>query len=64
MTEEQRVKLAAFIQEERDNQKEMNKTIAQMLRLVLQVLEDRNHKYRAALPAALRSLILMLEKDR
>jgi hypothetical protein len=64
VTEEQKLKLAALLQEERDNHKEMYKTIAEMLRLVLQVLNDRNHKDRAALPAVLRDLISMLEKDR
>lgn len=64
MTEEQKLKLAALIQAERDNHKAMHKAIAEMLRLVLQVLNDRNHKDRAALPAALLSLIRMLEKDK
>ena len=75
MTEEQKIKLAALIQEERTNQKEKDKTIAKMLRLVLQVMEPKGQSFwdykrhakhakdKAALPGALRSLIAMLEKD-
>jgi hypothetical protein len=75
MTEEQKVKLTTVIQEMRTNQKEKDKTIAKMLRLVLQVMEPKGQSFwdykrhakhakdKAALPGALRDLITMLERD-
>lgn len=74
MTEDQKAKLAALIQEMRANQHEKDKTVAKMLRLVLQVLDpnirtyadsktlEKIRKDKAALPAALRDIITMLEK--
>jgi hypothetical protein len=75
MTEEQKAKLATVIQEMRTNQKEKDKTIAKMLRLVVQVMEPKGQSFwdykrhakhakdKAALPGALRDLITMLERD-
>ena len=63
MTPEQKAKLAALMQEVRANQREKDKTIAKMLRLVLQVLANPRHEHRAALPAALRDMITTLENE-
>ena len=75
MMPEQKAKLVALIQELRANQREKDKTIAKMLRLVLQVMEPKGQSFwdykrhakhakdKAALPGALRDLITMLERD-
>ena len=63
MTPEQKAKLAALIQEMRANHREKYLTIAKMLRIVLQVLANPRHKDKAKLPAVLRDMITMLEKE-
>ena len=62
MDTEQREHLAALIQQERALQRDWNITIAKMLCLVLQVLDEPRHKDRAKLPGALREMIAILEK--
>jgi hypothetical protein len=63
MTPEQKAKLAALIQEMRANHREKDRAIAKTLRIVLQVLANPRHKDRAELPAVLRDMITMLEKE-
>ena len=63
MNEEQKAKLATLIQEQNANHREKDKTVAKLLRLVLQVLADPRHEQRAELPAALRGMITMLEGE-
>jgi hypothetical protein len=63
MTPEQKAKLAALIQEMRANHREKDRTIAKMLRIVLQVLANPRHKDKAELPAVLRDMITMLEEE-
>ena len=74
MNTEQRAKLAAIFKESRDNQTDMNKTLAKLLRLTLQALEapspystieqiKKRAVDRKALPDALREAITLLEKE-
>ena len=63
MMPEQKAELVAAIQALRANHREKDRTIAKMLRIVLQVLANPRHEHRAALPAALRDMITTLENE-
>ena len=63
MTPRQKAELVAAIQALRANHREKDRTIAKMLRIVLQVLANPHHEHRAALPAALRDMITTLENE-